>query len=91
MALAIIFTWVFNHTGGSVFIALLLHAVFNTFAGAVQPLFSAPIVTGTDLPFLIGSAMLAILIVILTRGQLGYRPSQEQPLSSGEVEAQPIR
>ncbi len=74
MALAVVFTWVFNHTGGSIFIALLLHTVFNTFGGAVQPLFSAPILTSTDLPFLTGMVGLAGLIVILTRGQLGYRP-----------------
>jgi membrane protease YdiL (CAAX protease family) len=85
MALAFVFTWVFNHTGGSVFIALLLHAVFNTFAGAVLPLFSAPIVTSTDLPVVTGVAVLAILIAILTRGQLGYQPGQEQPRSLGEV------
>ena len=86
MSLTIIFTWVFNHTGGSVFIAILLHAVFNTFAGAVQPLFSSPLMTNTDLPFLIGIGVLAILIAILTRGQLGYRPSQKQLLELGEIE-----
>jgi uncharacterized protein len=87
MSLTIIFTWVFNHTGGSVFIAILLHAVFNSFAGAVQPLFSSPITTSTDLPFLTGIGVLAILIAILTRGQLGYQPSQKQLLEFGEVEA----
>ena len=75
MAITIIFTWVFNHTQGSLFIAILLHASINTF-GTVQPLFSAPIVTSTDLPFLIGLGGLALLILILTRGRLGYQPSQ---------------
>ena len=32
----------------------------------------------------------ALLILILTRGQLGYQPSREQPSSSGKVEVQPI-
>jgi hypothetical protein len=71
MALTIIFTWVFNHAGGSLFIAILLHASINTF-GSVQPLFSAPIVTGTYLPFLIGLGALGLLILVLTRGRLGY-------------------
>ena len=75
MAITIIFTWVFNHTQGSLFIAILLHASINTF-GTVQPLFSAPIVTSTDLPFLIGLGGLALLILILTRGRLGYQPGQ---------------
>ena len=77
MALAIIFTWVFNNTKGSIFIALLLHASYNAF-GVVQPLFSAPIVTSTDLPFVISTGVPALLIIILTRGRLGYKSSQEK-------------
>jgi uncharacterized protein len=85
IALAVIFTWVFNHTKGSIFIAILLHASYNTF-GSVLPLFSAPIVTSTDLPFVISVGAPALLIVILTRGRLGYRQSPEQPLSSEKIE-----
>jgi membrane protease YdiL (CAAX protease family) len=91
MALSVIFTWVFNHTHGSVFIAMVLHASYNTFGTAVQPLFSAPIVISTDLPFLIGMGVLALLIVILTGGRLGYRPSQEQPLKSEEIAMPALR
>jgi membrane protease YdiL (CAAX protease family) len=83
MAMAIIFTWVFNHTRGSLFIAILLHASINTFS-IVTPLFAAPIVTSTDLAILIGVGVPALLIVILTRGRLGYQPSQEQPLGPAE-------
>jgi len=72
VAIAIIMTWVFNHTGGSVFIAILLHASFDTFASSVQPLFSAPIVFSTNLSFALGMVVLAIPILILTRGRLGY-------------------
>ena len=88
VALAIIFTWVFNHTRGSLFIAILLHASINTFS-IVVPLFSAPIVTSTDLAILIGGVVPALLIVILTRGRLGYQPGQQQPLTPGEIKAQP--
>jgi len=83
MALAIIMTWVFNHTQGSIFIAILLHASYDTFGSTVQPLFSAPIVSRTNLAFVIGFALLAILVIILTGSRLGYQPNQEQPLSSG--------
>ncbi len=89
MALAIIFTWVFNNTKGSIFIAILLHASYNAF-GVMQPLFSAPIVTSTDLPFVISTSVPALLIIILTRGRLGYRSSQEQSASQEEI-AQPVR
>ncbi len=78
MAIAIIFTWVFNHTRGSLFIAILLHASINT-SGALVALFPVLNVTSTDLAALIGFGVPALLIVILTRGRLGYQPSQEQP------------
>lgn len=71
MALAIIFTWVFNHTHGSVFIAMLLHASINTF-GTLQPLFTAPSVVSTDLFMCVGFGLAALVIIILTRGRLGY-------------------
>lgn len=75
MALAIIFTWVFNHTQGSLFMAILLHASVNTL-GSVMLLFPIPLVTNRDLAPLIGFGVLALLIVILTHGRLGYQPSQ---------------
>jgi uncharacterized protein len=81
MAITIIFTWVFNHTEGSLFIAILLHASIDTF-GIVQPYFSSPIVTGTDLPFLIGFGVLALLILILTHGRLGYTQTEQLPAES---------
>lgn len=89
--LAIIFTWVFNHTRGSLFIAILLHASIDTSSGLV-PLFPAPIMTimtGTNLAALIGFGVPALLIVILTRGRLGYQPGQEQSWRQEEVGAQP--
>ena len=87
MALAIIMTWVFNHTGGSVFIAILLHASYDTFGSTLQPLFSTPIVSKTNLLFVPGFALLALLVLILTRGRLGYQPNREPSLSGGEIEA----
>jgi CAAX protease family protein len=78
MAMSIIFTWVFNHTRGSLFIAILLHTGINT-SSTLIPLFPVPIVIGTDLAALIGFGVPALLIVILTRGRLGYQPGQEQP------------
>jgi len=87
MALTFVFSWVFNHTRGSVLIALLLHATFNTFGTALQPLFPAPIMTSTDLPLLVGVVVLAVVILVVTRGQLGFRPAPDQPMTPGEAEA----
>jgi uncharacterized protein len=78
MAIAVIFTWVFNHTGGSVFIAILAHASFDTFVFSVQPLFTSPLASSTHLPIALGMVLLAIPILILTRGRLGYRPELEK-------------
>lgn len=88
MSLAVIFTWVYNYSRGSVFIAILLHASINTF-GSVVALFTAPSVTSTDLPILIGVMVPAILIVILTRGRLGYQSGQEELPDSGEIKKLP--
>jgi CAAX protease family protein len=84
--IAIIFTWVFNHTRGSLFIAILLHASIDT-SSALVPLFPGLNTTGSDLAAVIGWGVPALLIVILTRGRLGYQPGQEQSWRQEEVEA----
>jgi membrane protease YdiL (CAAX protease family) len=71
IAISLIMTWVFNHTQGSLFIAILLHTSINTFS-TLQSYLSAPLLTKTDLPFLTGFGFLALLILVLTRGKLGY-------------------
>jgi membrane protease YdiL (CAAX protease family) len=76
IALSIIFTWVFNHTGGSVFMAILLHASVNTPELVVLPLFPAVDHTGMLLAYLTVFGLTALLILILTRGRLGYEQSQ---------------
>jgi len=74
MAITIIFTWIFNHTGGSVFIANLLHAAIDTPQLVWIPLFLAVDETKLNLASLIAFGVPALLIVILTRGRLGYKP-----------------
>jgi membrane protease YdiL (CAAX protease family) len=72
ISVTIIMTWVFNHTqGSSLFMAILLHTSINTFS-TMQSHLSAPLLTSTDLAFLIGFGFLALLILVLTRGRLGY-------------------
>jgi membrane protease YdiL (CAAX protease family) len=74
VALAIIFTWVFNHTQGSVFISSLLHTSVDAPQVVWVPLFLAVGVTTMNLAALIGFGVPALLIIILTRGRLGYQP-----------------
>ena len=73
MALVIIFTWVFYHTRGSIFISILAHASVDTPEVALVPLFLAVDQASLNLAALIGFGVPALLIVILTRGRLGYQ------------------
>jgi membrane protease YdiL (CAAX protease family) len=77
-AIAIILTWIFNHTRGSIFISILAHASVNTPQVVLVPLFLAVGVTELNLAALIGFGVPALLIAVLTRGRLGYQPGLEQ-------------
>jgi len=67
---AVVITWVFNHTQGSLLSATLLHAALNAAIGLI-PL--GILIVPNDL-FLQAKVYgpLAILLIILTRGRLGY-------------------
>jgi membrane protease YdiL (CAAX protease family) len=75
IALTIVLTWVFNNTKGSVFIAVLVHATFDLYLAILNGLFRAPLVNdyGSNVPVLIGFGALAVVVVTLTRGRLGYQ------------------
>jgi uncharacterized protein len=78
--LAIMYTWVFNNTKGSVLMAILIHASFNGFVtGILGPLFPAPVLEDYGLlPILGGFGALAVVLVALTRGRLGYQHYQQE-------------
>ena len=77
IAIAIIMTWVFNHTQGNVFIASVLHTSINTPQVLWIPLFRPVNEMTLDLANLIAFGVPALLIIIMTRGRLGYQPRQE--------------
>jgi membrane protease YdiL (CAAX protease family) len=81
--ITIILTWVFNNTKGSVLLAILGHTSINTSYAILALLFSAAIVTGA-LPIVIGLGAVALLLVALTRGRLGYDhyPQEEEPATA---------
>jgi membrane protease YdiL (CAAX protease family) len=87
IAIAIIFTWVFNHTRGSIFISNLAHAAIDTPQLVWMSLFITVDETRLNLATLIAFGLPALLIVSLTRGRLGYQPTEGQALGSGEVSA----
>jgi uncharacterized protein len=77
---AIMYTWVFNNTKGSVLMAILIHASFNaSVTGILAPLFPAPILEDYGLlPLLGGFGAFAVVLVALTRGRLGYQHYQQE-------------
>jgi uncharacterized protein len=74
---AIVTTWVFNNTKGSVFMAILVHASIDTFSIPVGGL-ASPSAVGNSI--LLSFGVLALVLVVLTRGRLAYeRYRQEEP------------
>jgi membrane protease YdiL (CAAX protease family) len=77
--LAIMYTWVFNNTKGSVLMAILIHATFNWFTIPLGTLFPAPILSNYGLlPILGGFGVFAVVLVALTRGRLGYQHYRQE-------------
>jgi membrane protease YdiL (CAAX protease family) len=80
VSLAVIMSWIYNHTGGSIFAAILAHASVNTpESSGLLALFPTVSMIGFHWALLISFGVPALLILILTRGQLGYQPNQGQP------------
>jgi membrane protease YdiL (CAAX protease family) len=82
IATTVVFTWVFNNTKGSLLLAILAHGSINMSAVSLYDLFPAPVVTGSATNFVIGFGVVALLVVALTRGRLGYR---QEDLDSASI------
>jgi membrane protease YdiL (CAAX protease family) len=78
ISLAVMMTWIFNHTGGSIFIAILAHTSVNVLEVVLIPRYLTLDEISLHRAILIAFSVPAILILILTRGRLGYQPNQEQ-------------
>ena len=93
MMTAVLYTWVYNHTAGSVLLAMLFHAAGNAAVGWLTALFRdaglqepragvAGFLTSTTWINVIGYGLAALLLVVLTRGRLGA-----STLSGGDDES----
>jgi hypothetical protein len=84
LAFNVIMSWVWNGSRGSLLLAVLAHTGINaTQAVVVEPLF--PGSGGNEVGALIGFGGLAVLIILLTRGNLG----QKGPAQSSSRQARP--
>ena len=80
ISFAIVITWVFNNTKGSVFMAILVHASIDTFSIPLGVLFSPSDVANS---LLLSFGVLALVLMVLTRGRLGYQNyRQEEPATA---------
>src|SRR6195256_1887893 len=71
----IVITWIFNSSGGSVPVVALFHASVDTTASAAVLTAFYPGIDGRLL--YIGLAVVALALVIVSRGHLGYSPMSE--------------
>ncbi len=71
MVISIIFSWVFNLGKQSILIAVLLHASFNATGAWLNGLVKIPLATEYVLYGLY--LAIALVLVVATRGRLGYR------------------
>jgi membrane protease YdiL (CAAX protease family) len=75
IGISILITWVFNHTQGSLLMAILIHAALDAFGVTLLTSFFTPawLEKNSYLALLIGFGTFAILITVFTRGRLGYK------------------
>jgi uncharacterized protein len=62
---------VFNNARASVLLAILVHTSIDTFTIPLGAMFSARAVSSA-LPFIIGFGVVAVVLIVLTRGHLSY-------------------
>ncbi len=76
-ALAVIFTWVFNNTRGSLLLVMLLHASINTVSSTfLLTLFPSLLGHSPVFRLYIVWIVVALLIIVATRGRLSYQRYQ---------------
>ncbi|TDD25511.1 CPBP family intramembrane metalloprotease [Nonomuraea diastatica] len=76
---SVIVTWVFNRTGQSLPLVMLLHVSVNNFMSIVYSDMFPSIATAEHAGrvTLLAGTTAAFLVIVATRGRLGYRPAEE--------------
>jgi membrane protease YdiL (CAAX protease family) len=81
VAASFLYTWVFNSTGGNVWIAIVLHSAGNAAVKLTSELIPQDVVLSGWLKVLdsgwitlIAFGIVAVILVIVSRGRLGYQP-----------------
>jgi membrane protease YdiL (CAAX protease family) len=74
---SIVITWVFNRTKESLPLVMLLHASFNNFLSKGWPHFFPQLDARWSFAPVAGLGVVALLLVVVTRGRLGYSPETD--------------
>ncbi len=90
IAATFLYTWIFNHSRGSVLLATLTHGCSNAAGGLLALLIPAQlVVSGWAQPFVYGGwhadnivifGAVVVLLLVFTRGRLGYQPERNAQL-----------
>jgi len=82
--LSIVMTWVFNRTGESLPLIMVFHANVNTVFSLLWPAMFPSLDAFSDSlhALALGAGATAVLLLIITRGGLGYRPAAPHPGSA---------
>lgn len=91
-----IYTWIYNHARGSIFIAILIHAAANAATGVLNQLVPAhPSLSGLatalyndNWDLVIAFGAVAVLLIVCTRGRLGYKAEQNAQLIAAPQSAE---
>jgi uncharacterized protein len=74
----VVISWVFNNTRASVLLAVLVHSSIDTFSGTLGALFP-PAAVAVAFPFMIGFGVVALVLVVVTRGRLSWDRLRDAP------------
>jgi hypothetical protein len=92
MFFRVLIMWLYNGSGRSVLIVALFHSAFNMTNGQklTPDLLGLPEALASLIPW-VAVMVLAVLLVVFTRGRLAYEPERAapRPAETVEVAAQP--
>jgi hypothetical protein len=86
-ALQIIFMWLYNRTNGSVLIPMICHLFSNLMFATIFPIFSGADQERYWVLMIVAEAVIAVGIVVATRGGLGQKPGYSVLSTTSEYSA----
>ncbi len=94
ISIAVVMTWMFNHTRGSIFLAIMFHSAINSIGVIALVLFperagsvnaSGPIILAALAIYAALWVVIAGIVLGATKGRLSYKPSIEQDVHPHNV------